>query len=182
MVEPWLQNLWSWVGIPSMHECFCMFIQSKLRDCVIILMYNCEIGLGNRSKKLKFKMMSTKEHLEWANLFMYNLVFLLYNTVPICIARVWVLKTLLQYILATWETSCVQSIWFVVLINFIPFKPNSPTMVNFMKKMIPPNFWFLNYHSTFPIHQGINFLTQNGTVRVRHWNSIRWELHFFLVH
>ena len=109
------------------------------------------------------------------------IVFLLYNTVPICIARVWVLKTLLQYILATWETSCVQSVWFVVLINFIPFKPNSPTMVNFMKKMIPPNFWFLNYHSTFPIHQGINFLTQNGTVRVRHWNSIRWELHFFRV-
>ena len=56
-----------------MCECFCMLIQSKLRDCVILLMYNCEIGLWNRSKKLKFKMMSTNEHFQWANLSLYSL-------------------------------------------------------------------------------------------------------------
>ena len=49
-----------------------------------------------------------------------------------------------------WKTSCVQSTYFVVVIIFVPFKPNSVKMVHFMKKLIPPNFQFLNCHQTFP--------------------------------
>ena len=55
------------------------------------------------------------------------------------------------------KTSCVQSTYFVVVIIFVPFKPNSVKMVHFMKKLIPPNFQFLNCHQTFPVDQGINF-------------------------
>ena len=50
-----------------------MSILFKLRDCVILLMNSCEIGLGNRRKKLKFEMMSTNEQLQWANLSIYSL-------------------------------------------------------------------------------------------------------------
>ena len=83
--------------------------------------------------------------------------------------------TLWQNTLAIWKTSCVQSIDFVVLIIFIPFKPNSGKMLHFMKKVIPPNFQFLNCHQTFPIEEGINFLTQIDIARLRYLSSF-WKV------
>ena len=75
--------------------------------------------------------------------------------------------TLWQYAHPIWKTSCVQSIDFVVLIIFIPFKPNSGKMVHFMKKLIPPNFQFLNCHQTFPIERGINFCNTDSYWKIK---------------
>ena len=63
----------------------------------------------------------------------------------------------MQYLVARWKSRQAKSIDLVVLIDLVPFRAKGARLIIFLKKSIPSNFHFLDYHQTSPIFLGIDF-------------------------